>query len=49
MLDELVAGALEDQQARARETSLDELKAMAAQAPAPVTPSDGSGTMTAFR
>lgn len=35
MLDELVAGALEDQQARARETSLDELKAMAAQAPAP--------------
>ena len=35
MLDELVAGALEDQQARACETSLDELKAMAAQAPAP--------------
>ena len=36
VLDELVAGALEDQRDRARVTSLDELKAMAASAPAPM-------------
>lgn len=36
VLDELVAGAMEDQQTREREVSLDELKAMAAAAPAPI-------------
>lgn len=36
VLDELVAGALEEQRDRARVTSLDELKAMAASAPAPM-------------
>ena len=36
VLDELVAGAMEDQQTREREVPLDELKAMAAAAPAPI-------------
>lgn len=36
VLDELVAGAVEDQQAREKSVSLDELKRQVAQAPAPI-------------
>lgn len=49
VLDELVAGALEDKCDRERVTSLEELKARVALAPAPSTRNDGLGVPTVFR